>query len=75
MWLLSANKEQTKPFIMMLNLLHLDVFYSVCAIFVFWFFFLRNADYLFKKNIVLLLLPKQCAKEDVINHTDFIIFT
>ena len=38
MWLLSANKEQTKPFIMMLSLLRLDVFYSVCAMFVFFFF-------------------------------------
>ena len=38
MWLLSANKEQTKPFIMMLNLLHLDVFYSVYAMFILGFF-------------------------------------
>ena len=33
MWLLSADKEQTKPFIMMLNLLHLDVFCTVYAMF------------------------------------------
>ena len=39
MWLLSANKEQTKPFIMMLNLLHLDVFYSVYAMFIYLFIF------------------------------------
>ena len=33
MWLSSADKEPTKPFIMMLNLLHLDDFCSVYAMF------------------------------------------
>ena len=54
MWLLSANKEQTKPFIMMLNLLHLDVFYSVCAIFVFFLFFFFKSDFnkIIKKYLI-----------------------
>ena len=48
MWLLSANKEQTKPFIMMLNLLHLDVFYSVYAMFIYLFIFLFLGQILIK---------------------------
>ena len=53
MWLLSANKEQTKPVIMMLNLLHLDVFYSVYAMFIYLFiyFFRSNFNKIIKKYL------------------------